>query len=83
MFLIAATWIKCAAQDNSKSLLKQVIQENQEAVDAIAMYPTETRRIIFEACEYPEVIAKLNAMQKNSQDAFEKIIMICLFRLIK
>ena len=55
-------------------LLKQVIKENQEAVDAIAMYPTETRKIIFEATEYPEVIAKLNAMQKNSQDAFEKLI---------
>jgi hypothetical protein len=74
IFLIAATGIRCAAQDENRSLLKKVIQENQETVDAIAMYPTETRRIIFEATEYPEVIAKLNEMQKNSQDAFEKLI---------
>ena len=74
IFLIVATGLNCLAQDNSKSILRQVIQENQEAVDAIAMYPTETRKIIFEACEYPEAIAKLNAMQKNSQDAFEKLI---------
>ncbi len=74
IFLIVATGINCIAQDNSRSILKQVIQENQEAVDAIAMYPTETRKIIFEAAEYPEVIAKLNGMQKNSQDAFERLI---------
>jgi len=74
MFYIVITGIICVAQDNSRALLKQVIKENQEAVDAIAMYPTETRKIIFEATEYPEVIAKLNAMQKNSQDAFEKLI---------
>jgi hypothetical protein len=74
MFLIVASGIKCAAQDNSKSLLKQVIQNNQETVDAIAMYPTETRKIIFEATEYPELIVKLNSMQKSSQDAFESLI---------
>jgi hypothetical protein len=74
MFFIVATGIKCVAQDDGRTLLKQVIKGNQEAVDAIAMYPTETRKIIFEATEYPEVIAKLNAMQKNSQDAFEKLI---------
>ncbi|MCK9421825.1 MAG: hypothetical protein M0Q38_04450 [Bacteroidales bacterium] len=72
--VIFVAGIKCAAQDDGRSLLKQVIKENQEAVYAIAMYPTETRKIIFEATEYPEVIAKLTAMQKNSQDAFEKLI---------
>lgn len=74
MIIIVVTGIKCRAQDDGRSLLRQVIHENQEAVDAIAMYPTETRKIIFQACEYPEVIAKLNAMQKNSQDTFEKLI---------
>jgi hypothetical protein len=74
ILLIVATGIKCVAQDDGRTLLKQVLKGNQEAVDAIAMYPTETRKIIFEATEYPEVIAKLNAMQKNSQNAFENLI---------
>ena len=74
IFLILVAWINCKAQDDNRAMLRQVIKENQEAVDAIAMYPTETRKIIFEASEYPEVIAKLNAMQKNTQDAFEKLI---------
>jgi hypothetical protein len=64
----------CAAQSDDRALLKQVIQENQDAVDAIAMYPTETRKIIFQATEYPEIIAKLNSMQKNSETSFEKVI---------
>jgi len=72
--VLVATGTNCSAQDDGRALLKQVVKENLEAVDAIAMYPTETRKIIFEATEYPEVIAKLNAMQKNSQDAFEKLI---------
>ena len=62
------------AQDDGRALLRQVAKENQEAVNAIAMYPTETRKIIFTATGYPEVIAKLNAMQKNSQNAFEELI---------
>ena len=74
IFLMVVTGTRSVAQDNGKSLLKQVAKENQEAVDAIAMYPRDTRKIIFEATEYPEIIAKLNAMQKNSQEAFENLI---------
>jgi hypothetical protein len=74
VLLIVASGTKCVAQDDGRSLLKQVIKNNQETVDAIAMYPTETRKIIFEATEYPEIIAKLNGMQNNSQDAFQKLI---------
>jgi len=74
LLLLVVCGLKCVAQDDDRALLKQVVKENQEAVDAIAMYPRDTRKIIFEAAEYPEVIAKLNAMQKNSQAAFEKLI---------
>jgi hypothetical protein len=77
LVLLLLTIVSClngAAQNDSRALLKQVIQENQEAVNAIAMYPSDTRRIIFEATEYPEIIAKLNSMQKNSETAFEKLI---------
>lgn len=69
--LLAATII-CNAQDDGRSLLRQVAKNNRDAVDAIALYPTETRKIIFEATEYPNIIAQLSTMQKNSQDAFEK-----------
>jgi hypothetical protein len=49
---------------------------SQEAVDAIAMYPTDTRKIIFEASEYPEVITKLNVMRLKSQTSFDSLVSI-------
>lgn len=61
-------------KDDERALLKQVINENREAVNAIAMYPRDTRKIIFTASEYPELVTKLSAMQKNTQEAFEKLI---------
>jgi len=69
-----AAGMTCVAQDNTRSANRKIMQESQEAVDAIAMYPRGTREIIFEASEYPEVITKLNAMQKNSQAAFAALI---------
>ncbi len=75
LFIIILTFSKYGkAQDSDRTLLRQVIKENQDAVDAVALYPSETRKWIFEAAEYPELIAKLNAMQKDSQGAFEKLI---------
>jgi len=66
--------INCLAQDANKAFIKQVMQKSQDAVNAVAMYPRETRMIIFEASEYPDVIIKLNAMQKDSQGAFASLI---------
>ena len=74
--LIIAASVKSFSQNNDRTLLRQVVRENQDAVNAIAMYPTETRKIIFLACEYPEVISKLNAMQKSTQQAFEKLVSV-------
>jgi hypothetical protein len=74
MVLVTATGMKCVAQSNDKSTNKQIMQQSQEAVDAIAMYPTDTRKIIFEACEYPELITQLSAKQKITQKAFTTLI---------
>lgn len=73
-FVIITAGIKSTAQDDGRKLLKQVARENLDAVYAISMYPRETRTIIFTATEYPEIIAKLSSMQKNSQEAFEQLV---------
>ena len=62
------------AQSSDRELLHQVASENKDAVNAIALYPTDTRKIIFEVAEYPEVIVKLYVMQSSSQSAFEKLV---------
>ena len=74
IIIIALTGLNCFAQNTDKAAIRQVMQNSQEAVNAIAMYPRETRKVIFEASEYPEVITKLNGMQKESQEAFATLI---------
>jgi hypothetical protein len=58
------------AQDNNEVMMKQIEQNNQATIDAISMYPTDTRRDILEASRYPEVVVRMSAMQKQSQSLF-------------
>jgi len=74
--LIGTSKINCSAQGSTISSNRQVMLASQEAVDAIAMYPTDTRKIIFEASEYPEVITKLNVMRLKSQTSFDSLVSI-------
>ncbi|HEV7230718.1 MAG TPA: hypothetical protein VGO45_05280 [Bacteroidia bacterium] len=74
---IAATLLlmsaRCLAQD-SQQMMKQIEHDDQTTVDAIALYPAETRHDILEAAKYPEVIVRLNAMQKQSQAQFTDML---------
>ena len=74
MSLIGTSTMNCAAQGNTISPNRQVMLASQDAVNAIAMYPRDTRKLIFEASEYPEVITKLNDMRMKSQGAFETLV---------
>lgn len=74
IILLGSLVINIKAQDSDRTLLRQVAKDNQDAIDAIALYPTETRKTIFVAAEYPEMIAKLSAIQKISQASFEKLL---------
>ncbi len=72
--LLLLPFFSCLAQDEDKSLLKQVEQDDRTAVDAIAMYPKEIRTDIFEASKYPEVLVRMNAMQKNTKEQFTEML---------
>ena len=54
--LISATQLLA---QNEKNMLSQLIAEERETVDALVLYPEETRLAILEACLYPEVLVKL------------------------
>jgi hypothetical protein len=62
------------AQDNDQAMMKQIEQDNQAAVDAIALYPADTRKDILEASRCPEILVRLNAMQKQSKDQFAEML---------
>ncbi len=61
------------AQDD-QAMMKQIEHDNQAALDAIALYPTDTRKDILEASKYPEIVVRLNAMQKQSRDLFTEML---------
>jgi hypothetical protein len=64
----------CQAQDDDKALLNQVEQDDQKAVDAIAMYPPGIRKDIFIAAESPEILVRLNAIQQKTKDRFSSLV---------
>lgn len=53
--------------------LKEVFDNNEE-LEALALYPDDIRDGILELCLYPELIVKLGAIQNRTQDLFQEII---------
>ena len=57
-----------ALAQTEQALLAQLLEEEQKTVEALALYPANTRTDILEASKYPEALIKLETMQgKTSQ----------------
>lgn len=59
---------------NEKTLLTQLLEEEQQTVEALALYPAETRTAILEASKFPEALIKMEAMQAKSSEAFKAML---------
>ncbi|MBV6441860.1 MAG: hypothetical protein DYG98_23385 [Haliscomenobacteraceae bacterium CHB4] len=59
---------------NDKALLRELAEENQKSVEALALYPSETRLAILEAAKYPEVLIKMNNARQKTAAAFRTLI---------
>ena len=75
LFTAAATIIvfNCKAQ-NAKETFNNIIEEDRTSIEALVLYPEETRNAILEACLYPEVITKLENIQSKTRESFIEII---------
>lgn len=62
------------AQDQSSFELKSLFSDNQEEIEALALYPDDIRDGIFELCLYPQLIVKRGAIQLRAQADFQDII---------
>jgi len=71
LILIAGISI-CASAQTDKELLAQMVEENQKAVDALVLYPAETRQDILEVALFPEALIKLENMQATTAAGFKK-----------
>lgn len=74
ILFLFATVLSSRAQETDASLLNQVSRDDQAAVDAVAMYPKDVRSEIFTAAMYPEIIVRLNTMQKKTNAKFNALL---------
>ena len=62
------------AQSGSKNALLQMINEDRTTIDAIAGYDKNIQSHILKVAETPEILSKIEELQKKSQDQFKDII---------
>ncbi|MFH1567034.1 MAG: hypothetical protein ABIL09_03475 [Gemmatimonadota bacterium] len=56
------------------SRLEQQLDEDPDAIEAIALYPEEVRDAILEVAVHPELIVRLALLQSGSRSAFEQLL---------
>ncbi|MDQ3191644.1 MAG: hypothetical protein M3Q58_08625 [Bacteroidota bacterium] len=61
-------------QENEKQVFYNIIEEDKASIDALVLYPEETRNAILEASVHPEVILKLENIQSQTREKFLQLI---------
>lgn len=56
------------------ALLGDLAEENKASVEALVLYPSETRLAILEATKHPEVLIKMQDMREKTSAAFRTLI---------
>ena len=63
-----------ATAQNDKELLAQLVAEDQDAINALVLYPEDTRLSILEATLHPEALIKLESIQSQTKTAFQELM---------
>jgi len=56
------------------SLLGDLAEENKKSVEALVLYPSETRLAILQATKSPEILIKMQNMREKTSAAFRTLI---------
>lgn len=62
-----------AAQEN-QALLKEMMEENRGAVDALVLYPDSVLDHILEASAHPQLLVRLGVIQEKSSSGFAELM---------
>ncbi len=57
-----------------KELLAELIAEEQDAVNALVMYPKDTRTAILTATLHPEALIKMESIQTQTRSSFKELM---------
>ena len=72
--LLLPGWMLPAFSQSDKELLSELIADDRESVDALVMYPADTRLAILEVAMNPEILMRMKGIQNNSQSKFLEIV---------
>ncbi len=61
-------------QSEELKMLRDMLKEDRSTADALVLYPDDVRNAIFRVSMYPELLAKVAAIQQKSNAAFGKSI---------
>lgn len=67
-------WVTWAHAQDKKQFLKEMTVQDKEVIEALVIYPEAVRNTIFQACQYPEVLVRLEMIQNKSQTFFQEMI---------
>ena len=69
-FLIVLTTLVLGGVQLKTTLLNDILhdlsEDEQKAVEAVALYPEKERNIILEVASYPEVLVRMQNIRKNT-----------------
>lgn len=76
VFFITIDKLELYAQDEKTEFNLNEVFNNNEELEALALYPNDIRAAILELSTHTELIVKLGLIQEKSQEAFQEIISI-------
>jgi hypothetical protein len=74
LFLFCAGIRPSGQAQTDNELLAQLVAENEEAVNALVLYPEDVRVSILEATLYPEALIRLESIQSKTSASFRELL---------
>ncbi len=74
LIILALSFIPQLWAQTGRALFSEVEDEEMEAINALVLYPEETRLAILEASQYPEALIKMESIQERSQADFQALL---------
>ena len=72
--LVFFSFILSPKAQTDKKFLAELVAEDQAAINALVLYPKDTRLAILEATLYPEALIKLESIQSNTATNFRELL---------
>lgn len=74
IFLFGFFSINIQAQSDARVLLENLEEEELNNIDALAMYPEDTRLAILQTTLHPEALIKIQRIQSKTKDSFTDLM---------